>query len=144
MTWEHFYLVFMGMYLLVKKKVLNVTLVCLQGPIPWLKANPWKTFSNLSFFLLKELWEMVSDREAWLAACGVPKSHDLATEQQLFLLKPLLLHTYISLLSLSIFNVQSWFSLLYLQFFVVKYWNKQKSWSTSAMNTVFMPHKFNN
>ena len=112
-------------------------MVCLQGTIPWLKANPWETFSNLSFLLLKELWEMVRDREAWLAAAyGVPKSHDLATEQQLFLLRPLLLHMYISLLSLSIFNVQSWFSLLYLQFFVVKYSNKHKSWSTSRMNTV--------
>ena len=121
MTWEHFYLVFTGMYLLVKKKVLNVTLVCLQGPIPWLKANLWKTFSNLSFFLLKELWEMVRDREAWLAAAyGVPESHDLVTEQQLFLLKPLLLHMYISLLSLSIFDVQSWFSLYFFNFLL---WN---------------------
>ena len=51
---------------------------------------------------------MVRDREAWLAAAyGVPESHDLVTEQQLFLLKPLLLHMYISLLSLSIFDVQS-------------------------------------
>lgn len=85
---KHFYLVcFMNVYLTSeKKRVINITLVCLQWPILCLKANPRKTFRSLS----------------------------------LFLFKPLLLHLYQNLLSLSSFNVRSCFFLLYLQFFVIQ------------------------